>query len=262
MATPSVFSYGGGVQSTACLVLQARGEIRFDHFVMADVGDDSENPETIEYMRDHAVPFAEAHGITLATTRWERKAGFLSLKQYIEQIDSSIPIPVNFGSGPVNRLCTLRWKINPVARYHKALGATSENPGRLGLGFSTDEIHRCRTDCKHDWQTPSHPLIDLILSRQDCVRIVEEAGLPTPVNSCCWFCPFQRRSQWEDRKQTHPNLIADAITLEETISTRTERMGKGRCWIGGKGRLEDVLAQQSLFADLEDERCSGASCFT
>lgn len=59
------FSYGGGVQSTAALVLAARGEIDFPTFVMANVGDDSEHPDTLAYVRDVAMPYAEAHGIEL-----------------------------------------------------------------------------------------------------------------------------------------------------------------------------------------------------
>lgn len=50
--TLRVFSFGGGVQSTAALVLQAQGKIDFDMFVHANVGDDSEHPDTVAYMRD------------------------------------------------------------------------------------------------------------------------------------------------------------------------------------------------------------------
>lgn len=52
------FSFGGGWQSTAALVLAARGVIDFRTFLFANVGDDSENPETIEYVHQHAMPFA------------------------------------------------------------------------------------------------------------------------------------------------------------------------------------------------------------
>lgn len=40
-----VFSYGGGVQSTAALVLAAQGRIDFPAFVFANVGEDSEHPD-------------------------------------------------------------------------------------------------------------------------------------------------------------------------------------------------------------------------
>lgn len=40
-------SYGGGVQSTALLVLAAQRRIDYPLFLFANVGDDSENPATV-----------------------------------------------------------------------------------------------------------------------------------------------------------------------------------------------------------------------
>ncbi len=59
------FSFGGGVQSTAALVLAAQGRIDYRTFVFANVGEDSENPGTITYVEKHTRPYAEAHGLTL-----------------------------------------------------------------------------------------------------------------------------------------------------------------------------------------------------
>lgn len=63
--TLRVVSYGGGVQSTALLVLAARRRIDFPTFLMANVGDDSEDPRTLDFVRDVAAPYAEKHGIDL-----------------------------------------------------------------------------------------------------------------------------------------------------------------------------------------------------
>lgn len=58
-------SFGGGVQSTALLVLAAQRRIDFPLFLMANVGDDSENPATLRYVEEYAKPFAADHGIEL-----------------------------------------------------------------------------------------------------------------------------------------------------------------------------------------------------
>ena len=42
--TLRVFAHGGGVQSTAALVLSAQGRIDFPVHLFANVGDGSENP--------------------------------------------------------------------------------------------------------------------------------------------------------------------------------------------------------------------------
>lgn len=261
---PSLFSFGGGRQSTAALVLAARGEINFDHFVFSDVGDDSENPETVRYVQDVAIPFAAKHNISFQVVRWtRRKQGPTTLLEYCFEQKRSIPLPVSFpGTGPTNRTCTIRFKIDPVARLHKSMGATAQRPGVLGLGISFDEVDRMRTRCRHPWQIPSYPLVDLRLTAAQCVELVTDAGLPTPPNSACWFCPYQTRAMWKRRAETHPDLIEGALALEETLSARSERLGKGPCHLSVHGRLMGLLAQQELFGVDGSVGCDSGACWT
>ena len=65
MTSLRVVSHGGGVQTTALLVLAAQSRIDFQTFLFANVGDDSEHPSTLRYLREIAVPYAEQHGITI-----------------------------------------------------------------------------------------------------------------------------------------------------------------------------------------------------
>jgi|SRR5579859_697105 len=58
-----IVSSGGGQQSTALLVARAMGLIDYDYFVMSNVGNDSENPATIAYTEEVAIPYAKKHGI-------------------------------------------------------------------------------------------------------------------------------------------------------------------------------------------------------
>jgi hypothetical protein len=46
-----IFSFGGGVQSVSVMVLQSLGKVQYDEFVFANVGEDSENPGTLQYYR-------------------------------------------------------------------------------------------------------------------------------------------------------------------------------------------------------------------
>ena len=63
--TVRTVSYGAGVQSTALLVLAAQGAIDYRTFLFANVGDDSEHPDSLRYFRDVAVPYAADHGLEL-----------------------------------------------------------------------------------------------------------------------------------------------------------------------------------------------------
>jgi hypothetical protein len=59
-----VFSSGMGQQSVAVLVLQALGKIKpFDIHIFCNVGDKAEEPETLKFVKNFALPFAEKHGI-------------------------------------------------------------------------------------------------------------------------------------------------------------------------------------------------------
>lgn len=70
-----VFSFGGGVQSTAALMLAARGELEVDAFLFAHVGDDSENPATLRNVHEVAMPYAATHGLALIELQRRRKTG-------------------------------------------------------------------------------------------------------------------------------------------------------------------------------------------
>lgn len=70
-----IFSYGGGVQSTAALVLAVQGKIDFKTFLFANVGDDSEHPATLRYVREVAMPYAAANGIRLEELTQLRQDG-------------------------------------------------------------------------------------------------------------------------------------------------------------------------------------------
>ncbi|MCX5340244.1 hypothetical protein [Streptomyces atratus] len=71
----NVISYGGGVQSTALLVLAARREIDYSTFLFANVGDDSEHPATLAYVREIALPYAVRAGLDLRQLERRRRDG-------------------------------------------------------------------------------------------------------------------------------------------------------------------------------------------
>ena len=59
-----VISYGGGVQSTAMIVLATQGLIPgVTDALFSNVGDDSEYPATLTFVRDIMTPWAAERGI-------------------------------------------------------------------------------------------------------------------------------------------------------------------------------------------------------
>lgn len=221
-----IFSFGGGVQSVACLVLAAQGRIEYRTFVFANVGDDTENPATVAYIRDVAMPYAFANGIQLITL--EPK---VTLMEKLMRDDRSIPIPVRMSNGaPGNRSCTVDYKIKPIARFAKKAGAKPDAKAIIGIGISTDEIIRAKPN-RIEYLQSEWPLIDLGLSRNDCKILIAKAGLPVPPKSACFFCPFQRLSQWQKLYDEQPQLFAKSVEVENFLIQKRIKIGKDALYL-------------------------------
>lgn len=239
----SVFSYGGGQQSNAALALAAQGVIPFRTFVFANVGGDSEQPETLRYIEEHAKPFAAKHGLEIVELSrigrsGPRRGETRTLLADLERPDSkSIPIPVHMnGGGPGTRQCTDRFKIKVIADELARRGATAANPATVGIGISLDEIHRANNRTRIPHERVVYPLLELGLRRTDCQRIITAAGLPIPPKSACWFCPMKRPTEWHELRRTQPELFEHACQLEDQLVERRARLGKDPAYLTGLGR--------------------------
>lgn len=267
-----VFSFGGGVQSTAALVLAASGEIDFTTFLFANVGDDSENPATLEYVRTISMPYAEKHGLDLVElARMTREGATETLREHLLRPGSrSVPIPVRMSvtGAPGTRQCTGVFKIDVLGRWMRHHGATKDDPATVGLGISTDEIQRAKPgiDPKAPYQLRTYPLLDLGLTRKDCYRIIADAGLPRPPKSSCYFCPFHAPIVWRDMARDEPELFEKACALEDLLNERRKMLGKDPVWLSRYLKpLRDSLrpTEDDLFGDVdhEIEECDEGVCF-
>lgn len=256
--TLRAFSFGGGVQSTAALVLAARGEIDFPLFIFANVGDDSEHPATLAYVAQHARPFADARGIEIVEVQKRRRSGEPdTIWEWLDRTERTIGIPMRMANGaPGNRSCTEQFKIGPVRRELKRRGASRTRPAALGLGISADEWHRMRADRLGSITRSEYPLVDLGLNRGDCIGAIGDAGLPVPPKSSCFFCPFHKTSEWQELKRSYPELYRASEALEQRLSERRARLGKDPVYLSYKAvplaRVVGTHDQLDLF--------EGASC--
>lgn len=259
-------SFGGGVQSTALLVLAAEGQIDHRLFLFCNVGEDSENPATISYFNEVAMPYAAAHGIELLELRKRMRDGTPdTILTSIARQPRSIPIPMHLaGAGPGNRTCTAHFKIFIVAKELQRRGATPEDPALTALGISVDEFHRARTSSGIAWQTLEYPLIDRRLSRSNCLSIIAKAGLPEPEPSSCYFCPFHTMEQWTRLKRNKPDLWEKAVELEARMVERRRSLGRDPMYMTGAGKpLEEAIGQrdQQMEFDLPGG-CASGYCLT
>ena len=257
-------SYGGGVQSTALLVLAAERKIDYGLFLFSNVGDDSEHPATLVYVREVAMPYAEQHGIELVELRKRPKGSERTLLQKLMDPDvRSIGIPVRLAGGaPARRQCTADYKIRRVAAELKRRGASEEQQATVALGISLDEYQRMRTESGIAWERLAYPLIDLRIDRAACVALIERAGLPVPPKSSCFFCPFHTLSVWRKQKRDEPELFAKSVALERTINAKRARIGKDDVWLSSALKpLDEAVGDHDQLDLFEGPSCDiGGYC--
>lgn len=264
------FSFGGGVQSTAALVLAARGEIDYPVFLFCNTGDDSEDPDTLEYVTEVAGPYAERHGIALHELRYPGRTLYQRLTTLGPKGGQFIGIPFRLGANgvPGRRACTDDYKVEQVHRWQKAHGATVDDPALLGLGISLDEMQRERTpfDPSRPEQRRDYPLIRLRLTRQDCVNVIKRAGLKVPPKSACWFCPYKSRKRWQEMRHNRPQLFWGAVDLERGVNERLAAKGQGAVWLTDDlvplDQATSPHRQLPMFADEAEDACESGYCFT
>ena len=276
MTSLTTISYGGGVQSTAMLVLAAQGKLGYevDAALFANVGDDSEHPATLEYVRNVAMPWAAERGIPVHELRRSRKTGveFDGLYGHIVNHDDPgtlrEPIPVRGMNGaPLSRSCTRDWKVGTVGKWLKAHGATADNPATVCIGISTDEIQRVSNKRAMPYEQPVYPLIDLGLDRSACARVIADAGLPVPPKSSCFFCPFHRPQMWAEMRRDEPELFWKAADLEATLIARRKTLGKDPVYLTrfAKPLAEAVNEAQDMlpgFSGADMDTCDEGYCWT
>lgn len=266
----SVISYGGGVQSTAMLVLATQGRIQVDAALFANVGDDSEHPSTIAYVRDAAVPWAAARGLTVHTLDRRKRDGSIETLhgRLTREGSRSLPIPVRMSNGaPGQRSCTADFKIAVVGKWLKAHGASAADPATVNIGISTDEIQRVGNKKAMPYEQPAYPLIDLGYSRTDCARIIRDAGLPVPGKSACYFCPFHRPTMWADMARDEPDLFNKSADLEDLLNERRDQLGKDHVYLTrfGKPLRLAILPSQDGIPGIDGpdtHQCDEGYCWT
>ncbi|MBE3206808.1 hypothetical protein IHE48_39095 [Frankia sp. CH37] len=136
------------------------------------------------------------------------------------------------GGAPAVRECTREHKIRPITRKVRELigyPGRARVPGDVWveqwIGFSTDEIQRVSGKSDAPYITSRYPLLDLDMSRRDCVRWLTARGWADTPKSACIGCPFHGNRAWREMRDQHPDEFADAVEVDRAMRARTVRVG-------------------------------------
>jgi hypothetical protein len=202
-----IISLGAGVQSSTMALMAAAGEITPipDCAIFADTG--AEPRKVYEWLDwlETQLPFP-VHRVSAGDLRAALLDG--------EQTRVSNPPLFTFPHGMLRRKCTGDYKIVPIRRQVRKL--TNGKRCHQWIGISTDEAQRMKPSgvkyISHRW-----PLIDLGMSRNDCLAWMASRGFPTPGKSACTFCPYHDDTTWRDMKANDPESWADAVDIDRRI---------------------------------------------
>ncbi len=230
----TIINLGLGVNSTAILALIKLGELKYEdaYAVFADVG--AEKRETYEYLKF----LKKVSPLSINVVVSKEKAG--NLYQYCKKNDI---LPQRF-----MRWCTDRWKRKPLEKFRKGIVKKGED-FKVVIGIAYDEKKRALR-----WMNDpnaSFPLIDLRMTRQDCINKIKEVGWGVPVKSGCWFCPFVPLDEFVTLKKNNREQYDELCEMERRCLDKCKKI-KG--WFNDKYPLNDLLARKRPIS------CDGQQC--
>lgn len=227
-----VLSFGAGVQSSVLALMASRGEIPApDCAIFADTGAE---PSSVYEWLDWLEPQLSFPLHRVQHRDLEDHEGIIrrSAKSGYDYMKVAAPYwAFNDGKlgGPLGRQCTSDYKILPVHRkIRKILGIyrkrSPDYPVAVTwLGISTDEAHRMKPS-REKWLNKSYPLIDLGMSRADCIAWALNNGVPEPPRSSCVFCPFHSAEEWRRLQLDEPAEYERACRHEERLRSNWRKI--------------------------------------
>lgn len=261
---PKTFiSWGLGTQSTALCVMSTLGDFgikKVDHIITSDTL--FEHSYTYK-IKEFYLNWLLDQGMDVHTVN----------NGSAEEIGehNNLPLWTEHGA-PLRRQCTGYFKIDPVRKkMRELLGISLSNTGRtkkgaaiLYLGITYDEAERM-SDSNRQYIINEYPLVDLRLTREDCINYLKDKGLPVPFKSCCIHCPYQGAKQWQFVKENYPEDFQQAVDYDYKIRIPTDSMLKRGLYSGelfiwkGSQPLEDVDFNQLVEDKLDI--CDSGYCF-
>lgn len=240
-----LLSLGAGVQSSTVLLLACDGVIpRFDFALFADT---RWEPRPVYAQLEKLSRVAKRAGIPVLTV----SAGHIR-RDAVDATRRFVTIPLHVrnpdgSKGMARRQCTGEYKIKPLKRAARAL-LGYPHPVRVpagiyaeqAIGISVDEIHRAKAaDVRYLRNV--FPLLDLGMSRGDCIEYLRERGFGETVKSACIGCPFSGNARMRWIRDTDPEAWADLVAFDREI-----RNGSPRATAEGKPLRGQFFIHRSL----------------
>ncbi len=225
----------GGKDSSA-LAVYMRERVPDMEYFFCDTG--AELPETYQYLDKLEVTL----GKTIA--RLNSKKGF---DHYFELYRGTLP-------SPNMRWCTKKMKIEPIEEW------VGEDEVVSYVAIRADESSRKGYISTKPNIKARFPFIEDGIDHSGVLLILENAGIGLPeyygwrTRSGCYFCFYQRKSEWVGLAEKHPDLFEKAVAIENKVRLDAGEQGSASydqfamkerqyTWSGGES-LNDLIARK------------------
>jgi hypothetical protein len=209
-----VLSLGAGVQSSTLALMIARQELPpVDCAIFSDTG--WEPKAVYEWLNwlETQLPFP-VYRVSAGNLRADQISGLNSTGQPFSVVPWFTLSPRG-KKGMGRRQCTAEYKVRPLQRKVVELmdGKRTRGGCEMLIGISMDEVWRMKPS-RVQYIKNVFPLIDKGITRQACLRWMEERQYPKPPKSSCIGCPFHSDAQW---RALTPEEFADAVEVDRAI---------------------------------------------
>ena len=262
----TVVGYGAGTDSTAMLVGLWQRSVPVDLILFADPG--GEQPHTYAYLEIMGRWLAE-HGMPPITRVWYTTRAGRRLTLEDECLRSGSLPSIAYG----HKKCSLKHKAFPqekFCRHDPRCRAVWAGGGRVikFIGYDAGEPERRervreRDEADSKYQK-GYPLMEWGWDRDRCIQAIQEAGLPLPGKSSCFFCPSMKRREIRTLYHRYPELLGRALAMEDRARPHlTSIKGLGRNWAWREFLEHDKgqLAVPQVFPE-DNLPCSCGGCIT
>lgn len=231
-----ILNLGGGVQSTTLYLMALRGEIDpIDCAIFADLG---EEPKSVyahmEWLKSLGGP--TIHVVSAGMLGNDLIHGINSTGQRSATIPAFTAQNEGEPLGIMRRQCTSEYKIKPIERFIRRELLGLEKGQRIKttidqlFGISLDEAGRAVRirGNQPSWSNSVFPLCDKMMTRADCLKWLENFGVPHTVpRSACVFCPYKSDHEWVNLRESDPESWKRAVEIDDALRVEGTVMNRG-----------------------------------
>lgn len=197
-STRHICGISGGKDSSA-LALYLRERVPKMEYFFCDTG--AELPETYEFLTRLEVILGKP------IVRLNSERGF---DHWFEVFRGALP-------SPQMRWCTKVMKIKPIEAW------IGDEPAISYVAIRADEANRKGYISTKTNIQSCFPFVEDGIDHDAVMRILDDAGIGLPAyyewrtRSGCYFCFYQRKSEWIGLADRHPELFERAVAIERKV---------------------------------------------